>query len=200
MRLVIALLTTMALAAGAAAAPLISITPLAGPPSAKSYQGAEPFESTMPPAGWYLDSTNPAATWTLTIGTPYEGLSHATCPVDPAGGTVDERLGFMHSYVATEILHFALRGTVADDVTLEVWVGEDLVFDFDRDWTLPPGVWGLVEVELGTTGSVGLPNVDFAWHYVGVGAPAIDLDMVWIDETPIGEQPRSWGGVKDMFR
>lgn len=198
MRTTLALVCTLLLAAIAMAGPLVTVTPLDASPD-KDYQGAESFETTMPPPGWYLDVTNPAATWTL-LPLGYEGSRCAYIPMDIMGEFIDERLGFTTSYTADQWLHFALQGQTAVNATLQVWVGEDLVFDFARDWTLPWDQWGLVEIDLSQTNYAGHPNVDFAWQYTGTFAPSLSLDMVGITDEAVGNDVATMGELKALYR
>jgi len=177
----------------------VTVTPM-GDAFAKDYQGEESFETSMPPAGWNRRVTNSACAWTFSSLFPYDGNQCAYVPMDIMGEAIDEQLSFDTSYTATQWLHFAVKGQKGANANLTVWVGEDLVFDFARDWTLPFDQWGLVEIDLGETNYAGFPNVEFAWKYTGTFAPELYLDMVGITESPVGADVSDWGDVKNMFR
>ncbi len=120
-------------------------------------------------------------------------------PRRPCGRARQRAPGFTYTYVATESLHFYLMGEVGQDVTLEVWVGGDLILDFDRDWILPADQWAWWSW-IWDDGIRGVSDVDFSWHYVGAEAPAIYLDTVWIDEIPVGSERSSLGVLKANYR
>lgn len=198
MKPILALLIVLLCAAAVAAGPLVTITPLDATAD-KDYQGAESFETTMPPPGWYRDVTNAGAAWTL-LPLGYEGTNCAYSPMEIMGEPIDERLGFYTTYTADQWLHFAVKGQTAVNASLLVWVGEDLVFDFAADWTLPSDQWGLVEIDLSQTNYAGHPNVDFAWQYVGTFAPSLSLDMVGITDQAVGNSVTTMGELKNLFR
>lgn len=199
MRRLILLLSLLSLATISLAGPAVTITPLNADP-AKWYEGAEGFETSMPPSGWTRTVTNAAAAWMLFGADPYEGNSCATSQMEIMGEPIDEWLSFSYSYTSNQFLHFAVKGQTAVNATLNVYVGEDLVFDFARDWTLPWDQWGLVEIDLSTTNGAGFPNTDFSWRYVGTFAPSIYLDAVGITEEAVSADVAAWGTVKSLFR
>ena len=198
MKLLLSLLLTVC-ATVAFAADGVTITPM-GDALAKAYQGEESFETSMPPAGWTRTVTNPDCAWTFSFLFPYDGSQCAHVPMDIMGAPIDERLGFTATYTATQWLHFAVKGQKSVPSNFEVWVGGDLVFDMDRDWTLPANEWGLVEIDLGATSSAGVADVPFTFKYAGTYAPELYLDMVGITESPVGNDVADWSSLKDMFR